>query len=818
MGVRGLTSYLRENRQKLSYTLEFKTKESIPNGINGAAGDVGVIEAVVDGWSLIYMVYTYSGVPWVYGGEYAALAQHVDNVLSAWKRTGINPILVFDGPTPSIKYPTLITRLQDNYVKQANIFFRTSAAARSTPRSLAETRIAPPLGFTAILSTLLSRGDIEIEFAEGEADSHIVALAGKRGAYVIGNDSDFIVLHSEGYKGYIPVDEMVWCASVKDAAESSSNRSDPLDDDSEFQTVTRKKQKGKLKVKESRMELGNGPLPPPSHEPCELSLVLSVYEPVALAKHLTLPPSLLPLLGALVGNDYASFDFFRTTEAVITRVQRVANTLSTVLKEAQSGTAKRIRKIDRGGQGSVLDIIGTTVERLLLFRDPGYPPSNGQIDKITDVVVQSTLEYTMDSPASIFLDEAEDANQDAESQSQASLKTVDQVRNLYLRAYHRGVMHSRLIEAFARGSCFPSPFLEDPDRECCTRSIGRPIREFIWKVFATGGGIPDRLETITEDTEQRLSNDVPDDDEDELVDVVEEPSDDEFSDGDEDDDDPLAALRGKLQRLSFSGIDSDAPDTLELSRHDTASHSPTKEEELPPPPVSHRPRVITEYVRRGGRIVPEESEVIGLDDILLDDTEDTKPIQLRPVHARLRVFLKALGSDTSSIREIAAKTGINTYDSYGGTLLLIVTLRWVLQTLHARAEGMEDGHRKRDREREKWTRSEAEAFLSLLLQCEEDIEQVSPPVENRGVQLSAQVLSALEAIGWLAQALLLRLPVVLGQAEKAFSGRRFHTNLMRSQRCSNDAFQKLWDVATEGLEDVFGDERGKRGKKERKQK
>lgn len=41
---------------------------------------------------------------------------------------------------------------------------------------------------------------VDVEFAEGEADPYMVALAGKLGAYVMANDSDFAVLHCEGYK------------------------------------------------------------------------------------------------------------------------------------------------------------------------------------------------------------------------------------------------------------------------------------------------------------------------------------------------------------------------------------------------------------------------------------------------------------------------------------------------------------------------------------------------------------------------------------------------------------------------------------------
>lgn len=65
---------------------------------------------------------------------------------------------------------------------------------------LADTRIAPPLGYTTVLSTLLSTPGLDVRFADGEADTYIVALAGELGAFVMANDSDFMVLQCEGYK------------------------------------------------------------------------------------------------------------------------------------------------------------------------------------------------------------------------------------------------------------------------------------------------------------------------------------------------------------------------------------------------------------------------------------------------------------------------------------------------------------------------------------------------------------------------------------------------------------------------------------------
>jgi hypothetical protein len=51
---------------------------------------------------------------------------------------------------------------------------------------------------------------VEIHFADEEGDPYAVELAGRLGGYVIGKDSDFVIFHSDGYKGYIPLDEMTW--------------------------------------------------------------------------------------------------------------------------------------------------------------------------------------------------------------------------------------------------------------------------------------------------------------------------------------------------------------------------------------------------------------------------------------------------------------------------------------------------------------------------------------------------------------------------------------------------------------------------------
>ncbi|KAF8526046.1 hypothetical protein BU17DRAFT_41213 [Hysterangium stoloniferum] len=777
MGVKGLTTYFKDHRHQLSHTIELKPR-NLDDSANTSLEARQEIRVVVDGWSLLYSIYNLSGEPWVYGGEYEALCRHVESVLQSWMRVGILPTIVFDGPTPPLKYPTLTTRIQDNFIRPANLFFRTSPVARSTPRSLAETRISPPLAFSAILSKLLSMAsELDVEITQGEADSYIVSLAGKLGAYVIGNDSDFVVLNSEGYLGFIPLDEMLWWVS-----ESSTLKGDESD---EFQIVTKKKQKSKMKVKESRVTLGNGPLPPSATEELmELSLVLTVYEPSTLATHFALPTSLLPLLGAFIGNDYSSFDFFRSNETAVNRVKRMADTLSSVLKDAQSGDPKKTRKIARGGEAGVIDVIGTTAERLLQWRDPRFSPTTGEIDKITEAVVQSTLQYALIHPESLFSDD-DDGSVRANSSSQRSNSAFEEIKSMYLHGYHSGVFHPRLMELFSRGICFPTLFLEDPDRECCARSIGRPIREQIWKIFVIGGGIPDRSIKSNElHIDQELEEE-PQEDDDELVDVVEEYSDEESSD-----EDPLAVLRGRLQRLSFSDA---AQGANEANEH----------MDLP------QRRIVTEYVRRGARVAAEDCEVSGMENLFWYDEDHRIPAQLRPLSERLYIFLKVLHSDTPTVRAMAEEAS-----DIKDKLLWVLVHRWVLQTLHTRAEGVEDGNRRREREKEKWTRAESEAFLSSL--CEEQENTELPPIKERAIQLTAQVAAAAEAIAWLAQALLL-MPLIVGEAERLFSGRRFHAALSQRHKGIGEQFQRLYQASTENLGNVFSEEKGKRGKKTRKE-
>lgn len=238
------------------------------------------------------------------------------------------------------------------------------------------------------------------------------------------------------------------------------------------------------------------------------------------------------------------------------------------------------------------------------------------------------------------------------------------------------------------------------------------------------------------------------------------------------------------------------------------------------------PKTLTEYLRKGARVTGEENIITDVEKTFWYDSPDQMPVQLRSLSERTTIFLKLLSSNTHRIRTMMASDypdrHIRKY------LLWIVAYRWILQTLHSRCEDAEDNvNRKRLREEERWTRGESEAFFyslcSIPTSNEEDSEHSLPPVTDRAIQLTAQLLAAFEAVAWLAQTLLLVTvpgqlsaegpPLVLGEAERMFSGRQFHAQLLQSLPKQHKVAEHLRMVADEGLAHMLAQPKGKKVKK-----
>ncbi|KAI0349955.1 PIN domain-like protein [Trametes cingulata] len=870
MGVHGLTTYLREHKSILSRTVQLPLQTASESKPGTETQSQEPVSVVVDGWSFIYEVVYCADLPWVYGGEYPQLSHAIQQIVDAWIEVGMELHFVFDGPYPTLKFPTLTSRITQNYVQNGLLFFRTSATARSNPRFLHETAMLPPLSYGVCVDTLVDlaagahNGRLHVHVADEEGDPYAVALAGRLNAYVAGRDSDFVVLNSEGYQGYIPLDEMVWSVMHSWDGEGSvySIDTEPDYDEGGFKPVRSSKSKKKRTGVYQRA--GRGIIPPEEAQSpdAHLSLSFTVYTPSTLASYLEIPVSLLPLLGALVGNDFTGSSddsgpppattteiranrkanlqrlFFERQLTLGQRITRVAKTLSGILAAAFGQGAAPHKKRAKTQIGSVMDLIDAAVTALLLR--PLDTFATGEKEAIVERIVEATLQYAIPRPD----DGAEDAedtltdvagsmlgwvsdvcplhvpeacplflslsrlvppqetNLPGESTPSAdesvSNDPHDIIRLEYTAAYRRGHFDPHILDPVQSATMWPRLFLEDPDKECVERSIGRPIREWTYALLDASIGLPDPPEPAQEE-------DAPDeDDDDELVDVEEE----------DEDEDPLARLRGALKELDESD-GGDAERAGERPPPSTLSASTA--------PTHSQPKIVTEYIRRGTRLAAEEVAVRPLPELLQELSWDHTlhprtavpiPPPLWPEDMRRKLLLATLGSDCPSVSSLP-----------DDRVLAVLAVRFVVRRMHLRAQ---ESPSVKERQLERWTQTEARAFLTCI--CSQTsgttADSASPEqrqdsgavaVVERHVQLVAQISAALEAIEQLSHVLLL-CPTIPSPARR-FAGSRFHALLgSTSGQLTEEPEERMWQACLEGLEDAYAVLPQKRTNKEKRAK
>ena len=764
--------------------------------------------------------------------------------------------------------------MTQNNIQAGLLFFRTSSAARSAPRFLRETAMLPPLAYSVCVDTLLHLSSgapqkrLHLHFADQEGDPFAVALAGRLGAYVAGRDSDFVVLNAEGYQGYVPLDEMVWTVTSRlpldldldgsvYSASVAGDTEDGEPDEDGFQTV--KKSKGRKKQKAGQLQgqatvAGRGILPPSalpspteSADEQQLSLSFAVYSPSVLATHLNIPVSLLPLLGALLGNDFTATPssdgsgpppattaeirsrgrhqnlerlFFERQLTLSQRITRVASTLANILSAAFGNGAASAKKRGRKQIGSVMDLIDAAVTALLVR--PADTFATGEREAVVERIAEATLQYAIPKaedgaegeglrwasdvcalhtpeacPLLVNLSrrvnervaelEAQSDTEGADPETLAEDDPLAKIRDSYVTAYRGGVLDPHILDCVQTGTMWPRRFLEDPDKECVLRSVGRPIRLWTYAALDEGIGLPSAVDPDADE-----EGDEDEEDEDELIDVVEEDEDEDES-GDED---PLARLRGALKELDGSEAQhppangaKGAPGEAEAATASSAQ-------------ANVRLKTVTEYVRRGTRLAPEEVTVRPLGGLLAEisleaprdpSTGVRLPPQVWPDALRRTLLLRALGADVPSVAALP--------DEH---LMAALTVRWVVQRMDTRAR--ESGGAK-ERMAERWTQAEARAVLACL-SVDEDAELSAAdegarePVGERHVQLVAQVSAALDAIEQFAQVLLLASTV--RSPGKRFSGVRCHGLLSgRIALSAGEPGEDVWAACIEGLDEAY---------------
>lgn len=760
------------------------------------------------------------------------------------------------GPFPELKFPTIISRMTENQIKPSLLFFRTSAVSRSKPKFLRESSMLPPRAYTTCIQTLrhlreqLTENDVlELHFADEEGDPYAVELAARLGGYVVGKDSDFVILNAEGYLGYVPFDEMIWSM---DSAEQASALGDDWSNDDGFQTVINSKSKKKAATQRN---IGQGIIPPERTNDDTLGLSVLLYSPSDLAAHLQIPLSLLPLLAALVGNDFTGMRqdtasattspltnlqwlFFERQLTLSQRITRVATTLRDILDAAfAASSGKKIKGRDRAPVHSVMELIDRAVTSLVVRNLDSM--ASGEKERVVERVVEATLQYAIQKyegePGQLWTSEfcplhelgacplvllrlPPEDNQSSITPSVTSQPTspvgpttsdrldrpgrqLSPGQALYVSAYRSGYLDPHTLDVLHSGTFWYRQFLENPDLEAVARTFARPIQLWTYAILDEVFGIPEQV-VAAEETEEEPSQEEEEgeetEDEDELVDVIEET--------DEDEGDPLAPLRGALQQLNGSSSH------LKSSQDDGASLT-SSQRDVAFAQVQKPRKLVEEHLRKGTRLAAEDVEVPSLLEVLGRATggssDATSPILLS-LDARLLLLLRALGHSQEQASSILPFVMSLSPEQR----IPALTLRWVLSRIRLRAQ--ESGGNK-EREKEKWSKSEAQAFLAAFnwhssgRYEDEDVPEV--PIVDRNVQLTAQTLCTMDAIERLSESLLLASSgeqeqgaALLPSPSLLFSGRRFHAYLTGTLRTPTNVWlEDLWQAACEGLEDVFSD-------------
>jgi hypothetical protein len=692
--------------------------------------------------------------------------------------------------------------------------------------------------------------------------------------------------------------------------------------DAGFVPVTKKKRTRVVSTKSQFIPskpstLGN--LIPPADF---ISLSFPVYTPDSTAASLSIPSSLLPLLAGMVGNEYTHsiknnaqskpiftarpgsthHDFiFEHKLSAPKRVIYTANILSATLENQ-----KRRGK----GRGSVLDIIRSTVTKMLVRPNM---TTEREIDVIVNRVVESALQYAI-PPSSYqqaegpklwptffcplheditqcrldaFLPDEEGDEENRPPQSpHTPLRTTEPrkeegtlsiIQNAYIRAYREGSFDPYLMDVLITGTMWPRTFLESPDQASMSGTLDAAgsLRKWVYAILDQGVGVylppppeEDEEHPIPSTSEQQGAaadssgqiDEESEEDEDEIIDVIDE--EDELEEAD-----PLAALKGALQKLRGTapgrgdGVLPTIPDG-------GIKEEDEEEEEGGDEDNTTEDCYVTEYVRRGARLSEERVQVDELHSLiestlkLVDPTSPTpgdfghpakpstswdhnipvprtsrhRPIQLEDKKARLTVLLTACHSDNKKVRDLRKE--------WIGPVIITRYLIWF------------SGMKEREKEKSggaispllrRWSKGEIKALLcafgvdeSLRPQEQEqsevnatnskeghprEFERKDLDTKERSIQLMARSLSAIEATRMLIQALCLTRTVPLALSK--FKGRVFHelcqdasilgsiSNGIPTQDASANVQldPNVWEAIEEGFEGLIGDNRVKKAKK-----
>ena len=449
--------------------------------------------------------------------------------------------------------------------------------------------------------------DVRTHFApESEADGVLVSLANELGGYILGNDSDFLILISgpgaEKVKGYCPLEFVEWIEQAQ-----TREKADPNDwniaGSSKFSAPVR--QSPYL----------------PSPNATSPVLVLPIVEAATFRSRFRIPPPHYALLASLIGNDYVpyafSFDLFHQSIKGDQRIELVGR----IIRETTFGpSAIRERRANAGDQA--VHLITTVIERLC--KEANQYVNQATIQAMVDGVIDATLQYVLPSTlncceTSPFCDCERD---EPEGEEVVRSDHVKSARKAYSAARQGGY-----ISTIAHAYCAPDRIylysvLEDASETSNMASDhAKRIRRAGWTIAEAALG---DFRWPANDEEPAEQADEP---REQLLDVkVEE------------------ATPGTVADDSSDEADSSEETTLV---DDNADDGTTKLE--PATSVTTPPRTVVEWLRSGStsRLVGHQVPLPprDIDDLAL-------PVALQPLDIRLKTYLSHMSSDSPLVNAL----------------------------------------------------------------------------------------------------------------------------------------------------------------------
>lgn len=558
MGVRWLTTYVNEVERVVSSVVEF---ECIDTGEGQSSQKEAISELndddrptlVVDCWAFIFKVWLDLFGDSIRGLNYERYKDAVRTIIKAWLSTGCKITFVMDGPFLPSKLPTIIKR-RSTYAACNHGFMHSSPQSRTSKSLQINSNIIPPFLHSSTvdaINSLQSEG-VRLIFSPTEADSLVAELATENGnAYAVSQDSDFFILCSrgKGCRGYVPLDSIEYISEAKREVNGNGFTDDgtALDNDDGFQQVGRKKKGGGLRGMKSManaLPTGLTGKQATNYPPSLIkdsngdlrSIRFRGHSPQKLASHLELPPTLLPLFAAIVGNDYTTSiqrDLLLRQLEGSKRIPLVAAAIRTewlkMQNEAKSGGSSGRRGQGRLAMASTYDfddgrsdvgssatatptrnspnkpastivpsdpvrfLVDSVVNRLLNQSETTYKTSrvvaSGERELIVDSILDSAATYTLlthsdaphlASPSAAFFGEA--------MSLLANRRDIDRIAapqavKKYRQAFEAGHFREYLIETLTQRVFITRQLPEDPEQPSIHSNAGRELRVWIYAVL-----------------------------------------------------------------------------------------------------------------------------------------------------------------------------------------------------------------------------------------------------------------------------------------------------------------------------------------------